>query len=135
MTVNPIKIILCRVGERPVLDALPGGDSARQLRMMQALVGGYVERVPLVGVLAVYENEDAIALDLPFNRTIVNAARTQTRIRGDFVIVGESYRTASLVDVSDADFEFYRNAWSTTNETASAAMRAARRAVGHSIVM
>lgn len=65
MSDRKIRVLVCRVGEQPSVE-----DIEPTLKVMQALVGGYVQVVPLDEGLDLWCNEDGRALGLPFNRRV-----------------------------------------------------------------
>jgi hypothetical protein len=74
-----VAVLVCRVGELPVVEAMTNDLSA-----MQALVGGYVETVALDDGVDVWCNDMAIGDGLPCNRWI--PSQPPQEIYGDFFV-------------------------------------------------
>jgi len=107
MTTTPkVRVIFIPVDERPRVVEIPGGQA--QLRAMQELVGGYIERAPFGEVfgqgLDLWCNEDGHALGLPINGTV--------SVGVDTFIVGNAFlarhdREGDLASVTDEDIQCF----------------------------
>lgn len=90
MKERTITVIVCRVGEGPVVE-----DMANTLQAMQGLVGGYVEEINVLpGGLVMFANEDGLPRRLPYNRSVCGV-----QIVGDFFVCRSAgSELASIVD-------------------------------------
>ena len=58
-----MRVVVCEVGKDSEVREI-----GTAIQAWQAVVGGYVQEVPLGGSFYLYCNEDGISLGLPFNR-------------------------------------------------------------------
>lgn len=76
MTQDILKVIVCRVGQAPVIEDIPD-----TLEAMQGLVDGYLEHVTLPQGLSLWCNEEGLLKGMPFNRYMYGIP-----IAGDFFL-------------------------------------------------
>lgn len=76
-----VTIVRCRVGEEPRLE-----EASDELEALQALVGGFLEAVPVLRSVFLYLNENGALEDLPRNRrgTDLGVVTVDGWLRGDF---------------------------------------------------
>lgn len=79
---NPVRALVCRVGQVPVVELLAVDDDGSRLAAMQAIVGGSVEVISLDDGSDCWMNEDGIGLGLPLNRRIPAGARGPSTLFG-----------------------------------------------------
>lgn len=148
MNTKQVKVLVCRVGRRPVVEQLTmSGDS--YLDDMQKIVGGNVEVIGLDDGRECWMNEDGIGLGLPLNRCIpakgrgvpawlddafvINATGAEIpksgedaewRILGDFFIANHNH--GELADIDDEGIAFYTKMFDSEDTAAAKRMNEQR---------
>lgn len=146
---DPVKVIVCRVGEEPAWEVLQPSRNGH-LNAMQRVVGGMVEVVhladPAVPGLELWCNEEGMLIGLPINRVFGATPRRtpagfedafvidttggagarpgepgEWRIRGD-LFLARSDDEGELVDATDADMAWARATFRGANLAAAEAM-------------
>ena len=91
-----MKVVVCRVGAEPVVEEIEPG-----LKAMQAVVGGYIERVQLDASIDLWCNEEGRIIGLLPNR-LAHANYGPQPIHGDFFIAkydGDETRGLSAAEL------------------------------------
>lgn len=143
-------MLVCRVGRRPVVEAIETRGPRGGITAMQAIVGGFIECVTLDDGVDVWCNEDALSLGLPLNRIVPAAPRPaptlfgepvdiiyedddlarpgepgEWRFHGDF-FMARTDRAGELADIDDASVERYTKMFDAEDTVAAHRMNELR---------
>ena len=92
-----IKVIVARVGQEPVIEEVEDSLSG-----MQAVVGGYIERVQLSETVDMWLNEEGRITGLTMNRLVPDEYGRQWDICGDLFLASHN-QEGDTVSLSNAD--------------------------------
>ena len=143
-----IRVLVCRVGKRPVVEELVQLRDGGNLKSMQAIVGGLLTCVDLGDGLDLWCNDDSLALGHPLNRVIPALAPIpppgfdliymgepetfarpgelgEWRIHGDFFIARQD-GDGGVASVTDVDVSEWCRVFSDEDPDAAEVMMALR---------
>lgn len=95
-----VRVLHVRVGYRPQAKAV-----VDDLVSYQKLVGGYIQPTWLEDGVTLFSNEEALVLELRYNRGVRDARGELTHIHGDFFIVRE--KAGAMESLTDDDVHKY----------------------------
>jgi hypothetical protein len=130
-----VRVLVCRVGQAPVVEELTAGEEGHHLDAMQAIVGGLVTVISLEQGIDLWCNDEGILRGFPLNRVIPTVAPKlppgfenaflimrgddlahpgepgEWRIYGDFFLA-RSTPDGEIASVTDDDIAKYQARWS-----------------------
>lgn len=98
-----IKVLKVEPDKSPELIEMPN-----ELEAMQAIVGGYIEVMPLADDVAIVCNEEGKMNGLPLNRPIFYDGEIVDIIAGTFFITGDDISIGEFVSLTDEQIAQYR---------------------------